>query len=57
MLQASLSMTEALNIANGLNETLVSQTRKALAGKNRLNSQQTQPLEKNAILTSASQRC
>ncbi len=48
MLQASLSMTEALNIANGLNETLVSQTRKALAGKNRLNSQQTQPLEKNA---------
>lgn len=48
MLQASLSMTKALNIANGLNETLVSQTRKALAGKNRLNSQQTQPLEKNA---------
>ena len=48
MLQAYLSMTEALNIANGLNETLVSQTRKALAGKNRLNSQQTQPLEKNA---------
>ncbi|HIX56966.1 MAG TPA: tellurite resistance TerB family protein [Candidatus Anaerobiospirillum pullistercoris] len=48
MLHASLHMTEALNIANGLNETLVSQTRKALAGKNRLNSQQTQPLEKNA---------
>lgn len=48
MLQASLSMTEALNIANGQNETLVTQTKKALAGKNRLNSQQTQPLEKNA---------
>ncbi len=48
MLQASLSMTEALNISNGLKDTLVTQTRKALAGKNRLNSQQTQPLEKNA---------
>ena len=48
MLQASLSMTEALNIANGLKDTLVTQTKKALAGKNRLNSQQTLPLEKNA---------
>lgn len=48
MLHASLRMTEALNISNGLKDTLVTQTKKALAGKNRLNSQQTLPLEKNA---------
>ena len=48
MLNASLNASEALTIANGLHETLVTQTRKALAGKNRLNSQQTLPLEKNA---------